>query len=98
MTESPAVVAAVTAMFKPGLYRHYKGGLYTALQLVAHHETRKPMVLYVSHTYGGVSVRPLVGWRGDKDGWSDLVQHKGGYTTRFVFVGELPSDAPITER
>jgi hypothetical protein len=72
--------------FRPGLYRHYKGGLYTAICLVTHHETRKSMVLYVSHTYGGINVRPLVGWddgRGqydagasgctDTDGWLDRV-------------------------
>ena len=71
--------------FTPGLYRHYKGGLYTAICLVTHHETRKPMVLYVSHTYGGMNVRPLhgyterpdgvrdYGWKEDPDGWADLV-------------------------
>ena len=71
--------------FTPGLYRHYKGGLYTAICLVTHHETRKPMVLYVSHTYGGMNVRPLhgytvrpdgvkdFGWSEDPDGWADEV-------------------------
>jgi hypothetical protein len=98
MSESPAAGAVVAATFRPGLYRHYKGGLYTALQLVTHHETRKQMVLYISHAYGGANVRPLVGWEGDPDGWADLVEHRGGYTTRFVFVGELPSDEPITAR
>lgn len=96
--------------FKPGLYRHHKGGLYTAVCLVTHHETREPMVLYVSHQYGGMNVRPLNGWaaagdRGkceDTDAWNDLVH--GAYDTgdppqrRFVFVGDLPSDTPIRDR
>lgn len=71
--------------FKPGLYRHYKGGLYTAICLVTHHETREPMVLYMSHTYGGLNVRPLhgyterpdgvrdYGWKEDPDGWADVI-------------------------
>jgi hypothetical protein len=45
--------------FRPGIYRHYKGGMYTALMLVKHHESRTPYVLYISHTYGGANVRPL---------------------------------------
>lgn len=82
--------------FRPGLYRHYKGGLYSALFLVTHHETREPMVVYTSHTYGGLNVRPLTGWQGDWDGWSDwLPEH---HQHRFEFVGDLPSDVPISER
>ena len=91
--------------FKPGLYRHYKGGLYTAVAIVTHHETRQPMVLYVSHTYGGLNVRPLRGWAADRDGWADLIDPKTGHTTgeagdvrRFEYIGELPSNTPITER
>ncbi len=89
--------------FKPGLYRHYKGGLYTAICLVTHHETRKPMVLYVSHTYGGTNVRPLYGWEGDADGWADVVHVPsvdGGTWNRprFEYVGPLPSDTPVGDR
>lgn len=84
--------------FKPGLYRHYKGGLYTAICIVTHHETRDPMVLYVSHTYGGLNVRPLHGMPGDEDAWSDKVEVDGVSTPRFEFVGDLPSDVTIGER
>ena len=95
--------------FSPGLYRHTRtGGLYTAHALVTHHETRRPMVLYTSHTYGGWNVRPLYGWPGDPDGWLDRVNAAGDVVSedtivspriyRFVFVGGLPSDTPITER
>jgi hypothetical protein len=91
------------AEFEPGLYRHYKGGLYSALGLIIHHETRLPMVRYVSHTYGGENVRPLIGWPGDPDGWNDWVDAKpegDGFerVRRFAFVGELPSNTPISER
>ena len=96
-----------TREFKPGLYRHHKGGLYTALMLVTHHETREPMVFYVSHTYGGPNVRPLQGWAvageggrcEDPDGWDDLViSDDGREQRRFEYIGPLPSDTPITAR
>jgi hypothetical protein len=89
-----AVVA--TKAFKPGLYRHKKGGLYNALCLVTHHETRLPMVLYVSLAYGSTNVRPLVGWHGDPDGWTDLDPVTG--EPRFRYLGELPSDMLAVDR
>jgi len=44
---------------QPGVYRHYKGGLYRVLGLVRHSETREVMVLYRA-LYGthGLWVRP----------------------------------------
>ncbi len=96
---------------KPGLYRHYRGGLYTVIGLVTHHETRLPMVLYVSHTFCGMNVRPLHGWEAedqsacgashcdDRDGWLDPVDVVGGGSVpRFEYIGPLPSDTPIAER
>ena len=43
----------------PGLYRHYKGGLYRVLGTVRHSETLEPMTLYQA-LYGqqGLWVRP----------------------------------------
>ena len=43
----------------PGLYRHYKGGLYQVLDMVRHSETLEPMTLYRA-LYGerGLWVRP----------------------------------------
>lgn len=83
--------------FRLGLYRHYKGGLYTALGLITHHEG-KPLVRYVSHTYGGERVRPLLGWPGDPDGFLNRVPlEEGDLVTRFTFVGDL-NDTPIAER
>lgn len=84
--------------FKPGLYRHYKGGLYTALGLITHHESRQPMVHYVSLTYGGANVRPLHPNTvpGDPSGWFDPIGPDG--PSRFEYVGDLPSDTPAAER
>lgn len=76
------------ASFKPGLYEHYKGGLYVALGLVTHHHTRKPMVVYVSCKYGTTNVRPLEGWDRDEDGWTDItVNDAGDEVPRFKYVG-----------
>lgn len=61
-----------TLGIKPGIYRHYKGGLYTVFGLVTHHETRQRMVLYVSLTTGTFTVRPLVGTKQDPDGFNDV--------------------------
>lgn len=84
--------------FRPGLYQHYKGGLYAAYFLVTHHGTRQPMVFYVCLSRGGTNVRPLNGWEGDSDGWNDLVNGPGGKVPRFRYIGELPSDTPAAER
>lgn len=74
--------------FTPGLYRHHKGGLYTAIGLVRHHDTGLPMVVYVSHAKGHVSVRPLNGWPGDPDGWLDPVADRARdcWVPRFELV------------
>jgi hypothetical protein len=85
----------MTEAFRPGLYRHYKGGLYTALALVLHHESKLPMVVYVSHAYGAHRVRPLRGWPGDPDGWLDEVEVDGQRVPRFTFVSDVPTDTPI---
>lgn len=42
----------------PGLYRHYKGGLYQVLHLARHSETEELLVVYRSLAEGGVWVRP----------------------------------------
>jgi hypothetical protein len=90
--------------FKPGLYKHQKtNSFYTAICLVTHHESRKPYVLYVSHTYGGMNIRPLVPVEGDPDAWTDLVRvgNSGGLadmTPRFAFLGDLPSNETIEMR
>lgn len=74
--------------FKLGVYRHYRTkGLYTALQLVLHHDTRHLMVIYISHEHGTVNARPLLGWMQDPDGWLDQVRVNGKLVDRFEWVG-----------
>ncbi len=45
---------------QPGIYRHFKGGLYEVLQVARHSETGEPHVVYRA-LYGdrGLWVRPL---------------------------------------
>ena len=74
--------------FSLGLYMHYKGGFYTALGLVFHHESRQPMVRYVCNQTGTESVRSLYGHPGDPDGWKDRVEWPTGESLpRFCYMG-----------
>jgi len=58
--------------FRPGLYNHKRtGNLYRALFLAAMHDTREPMVVYISLSHGSLNVRPLKGEEGE--GWDDPV-------------------------
>jgi hypothetical protein len=86
------------ANFKFGVYEHYKGGRYTAIMIVQHHDTRRPMVVYTSHEKGSINCRPLRGWAGaiqggpnaqlhDPDGWLDEIHSPGYSGPRFRYVG-----------
>lgn len=80
------VCGDVITYFQPGLYAHYRGGLYTAVGLVRHHASGLPMVRYVSHEHATENVRPLFGWEGDADGFLDRVEHEGKLVERFKFI------------
>lgn len=75
--------------FKPGIYKHYKGGTYTALQVVKHHETGERFVVYVSHTHGSIHIRELR--TPGADSWTDTVRPVPGNDSfdvpRFQYVG-----------
>lgn len=72
--------------FRPGMYRHYKGDLYTALMLVHHHETRELMVIYLSHTHGTLNARPL--HTPGQDSWLDMVSvSERERVPRFKYIG-----------
>ena len=76
--------------FRPGVYKHYKGGLYVAIMLVAHHETRREMVAYVSLEHGSINVRPFasnIDDPVDPDAWNDWVIYEGERVRRFTYVG-----------
>ena len=63
--------------FRPGRYRHFKGGEYELLFLARHSETEEPMVVYRA-LYGerGVWVRPA-------DMWLEIVERDGKRMRRF---------------
>ena len=65
---------------QPGLYRHYKGGLYEVQGVVRHSETLQPMVLYRA-LYGqrGLWVRPF-------DMFLETVQVEGRTVSRFTWI------------
>ena len=48
---------AQTNPIQPGLYRHYKGGLYSVLSVALHTETQEEMVVYKTSN-GTLCVRP----------------------------------------
>lgn len=47
----------------PGLYKHYKGGLYTVICTGRHSETEEWLVTYHSEARGDYWVRPLAMWQ-----------------------------------
>ena len=70
----------------PGLYRHYKGGLYRVLGTVRHSETLEPMTLYQA-LYGeqGLWVRPAAMFE-------ESVVMDGEEKPRFERLQEQPPD------
>lgn len=71
----------------PGLYRHYKGGMYAVLATTRHSETLEPMTLYRA-LYGshGLWVRPAAMF-------GETVQWEGQEQRRFERRGDLPAGA-----
>ena len=71
----------------PGLYRHYKGGMYAVLATTRHSETLEPMTLYRA-LYGahGLWVRPAAMF-------DEIVQWEGQAQRRFARLGDLPAGA-----
>lgn len=48
---------------KPGeIWVHYKGGSYKIVCLADHTDTKEPMVIYQSLSFGGNHARPLREW------------------------------------
>lgn len=65
-------------IFRSGIYKHYKGGLYRVLFLVRHHDSGEPMVVYASLDRGTLNVRE----------WPDfiaLVEVNGEPMPRFAY-------------
>lgn len=66
----------------PGLYRHFKGGLYRVEGVARHSETLEEMVVYRAlYGEGGLWVRPAAMW-------NETVMHEGVLQPRFAPVKE----------
>ena len=67
---------------KPGLYRHFKGGIYEVLFVAKNSERLEDMAVYRAN-YGehGVWVRPL-------SMWNETVERDGKTFKRFEYIGE----------
>jgi hypothetical protein len=74
-------------IFKPGVYRHFKGDTYRAMGLITHHHTRRPWVKYFDKD-GTENMRPLESSPEDSSAWTDVVEHEGRQVRRFELVEE----------
>lgn len=65
---------------QPGVYRHFKGGLYLLLGQARHSETQESMVVYQA-LYGerGWWVRPA-------SMWTETVERDGKVVQRFTYI------------
>lgn len=73
--------------FTPGVYRHFKGGMYFALMLAKDSETEEDLVVYIPLYYKEESetkawIRPLDDFMGTKE------LEDGKVVNRFEFVSE----------
>lgn len=64
----------------PGLYRHYKGGVYTVISLATIESTMEEAVVYVNPRSGGMWIRTLADF-------TAIVEHEGVKKRRFVRLG-----------
>jgi hypothetical protein len=60
--------------FEPGVYRHFKGGVYEALHLARDSEDHDKQMVVYKNEKGEVWVRPLEMWEEhvERDGYSGL--------------------------
>lgn len=76
----------------PGLYRHYKGGMYQVEATVRHSENLEPMTLYRA-LYGekGLWVRPAAMFE-------EMIEINGQRQPRFQRIDALPPAKPDADR
>ena len=68
--------------FRPGRYRHFKGGEYELLCTARHSETEELMVVYRPlYGEGGVWVRPA-------SMWNEVIERDGKRVRRFTWIGD----------
>jgi hypothetical protein len=78
----------------PGLYRHYKGGVYLLLFLAEDHETRQALVIYRSISRGVNIARPLADWMAPLPDGGPRYVREDGLITR----AEAAKILGVTER
>ena len=67
---------------KKGLYKHFKGNMYEAIDVAYHSETLEEMVVYKAlYGEGKTWVRPI-------SMWDEEVEKDGKKVKRFTFVEE----------
>lgn len=71
-----------TVAFKPGRYRHFKGGEYAVQGIATHSETGEQLVVYTPlYGEGGLWVRPL-------SMFLETVERDGVPQLRFTYIEE----------
>lgn len=65
---------------KPGMYRHFKGGMYKVITVAKHSETDEYMVVYKPANSKTTWVRPAAMW-------NEYVEHNGKRVKRFTYSG-----------
>ena len=66
---------------KPGIYRHFKGGVYRVLFTAKNSENLEETVVYQSCKDGSFWVRPATMW-------NETVERDGYKGASFTYVGE----------
>ena len=68
--------------FRPGRYRHFKGGEYELICTARHSETEELMVIYRAlDGEGGIWVRPAAMW-------NEEIERDGRRIRRFAYIGD----------
>ena len=69
--------------YRPGKYKHFKGGEYELLFLARNSETMEEMVVYRAlYGEGGIWVRPAAMW-------NETVEKPDYYGPRFRYIGSM---------
>lgn len=71
--------------FKPGKYRHYKGGEYLLIGVGRHSETHEEFVVYQAH-YDSEEFGNQAIWIRPKELFFQTIEWKGQKLPRFKFV------------
>lgn len=73
--------------FKPGKYRHYKGGEYELIGLAKHSETLEEMIIYRA-LYGNRAV-----WVRPSSMWFELVETDNYSGPRFCWISPMEQES-----